>query len=252
MKHLDISSMLKSIGKTVLRNKSQICIATGIGLSISSTAWAIWGTLKAKKKVDEEEPDTKAEILKAVWFYYIPAIVTEAFGIGFFIGANKFNEKENAALAAAYSLASTAFKEYKDKVTETLGDKKEESIRDSIIKDKVENSPPSSSEVYIASSGDTLFYDVLSDRYFTSNVNTIRRAVNKINRDMLSENCMSLNELYYELGLNGVKTIGEDLGWRIEDGYVDVRFSGQITEDEKACLALEFNIPPKYGFRDLY
>lgn len=251
MKHLDISSVFKSIGKTVSKNKSQICIATGIALSISSTAWAIWGTLKAKKKVDAEEADTKTEIVKAVWFYYIPAVVTEVFGIGFFIGANMLNEKENAALVAAYSLTSTAFKEYKDKVSETFGEKKEESIRDSIIKDKVENSPLSSSEVYIASSGDTLFYDVLSDRYFTSNVNTIRKAINKINRDMLSENYMSLNELYYELGLNGVK-VGEDLGWRIEDGYIDIRFSGQVTEDEKPCLALEFNIAPQYGFQQLY
>lgn len=251
MKHLDISSAIKTIGNALSRNKSQICIATGIGLSVSSTAWAIWATLKATKKVEEVEPETKAETVKAVWYYYIPSIVSEAFGIAFFIGAHKMSEKQNAALAAAYSLTTTAFKEYKDKVAETLGEKKEESIRDSIIKDRVENSPPSSTEVYIASSGDTLFYDVLSDRYFKSNVNAIRKAVNKINRDMLSENCMSLNELYYELGLNGVK-IGEDIGWRIEHGYIDVRFSGQITEDEQPCLALEFNIRPEYGFRQLY
>lgn len=249
MKHFDISSMLKTVGGHISKNKSNICRGTGIALCIAATGSAIWATVKAMKKVDGEDL-TKAEKFKAVWYYYIPAVTTEAFGIAFIIGASKLDEKQHAALAAAYSLTTTAFKEYKEKVIETLGEKKEESIRDEVIRDKVDRT--SSTEVYVTSNGDTLFYEPISDSLFMSNVNAVRKAINNFNRDMLSENNKSFNELAYEFGLNGLKDVGDKIGWSVEDGYIDIRFVGHVTEDERACLALEFNIPPKYGFDKLY
>lgn len=249
MKCLNISSMLKTIGGHISKNKSNICRGTGIALCVAATGSAIWATVKAMKKVDGEDL-TKAEKFKAVWYYYIPAVTTEAFGIAFIIGASKLDEKQHAALAAAYSLTTTAFKEYKEKVIETLGEKKEESIRDEVIRDKVDHT--SSKEVYVTSNGDTLFYEPISDSLFISNVNAVRKAINNFNRDILSENNKSFNELAYEFGLNGLKDVGDKIGWSVEDGYIDVRFIGHVTEDERACLALEFNIPPKYGFDKLY
>ena len=249
MKSLDISSIFKTVGGHISKNKSNICRGTGIALCIAATGSAIWATVKAMKKVNGEDL-TKAEKFKAVWYYYIPAVTTEAFGIAFIIGASKLDEKQHAALAAAYSLTTTAFKEYKEKVIETLGEKKEESIRDEVIRDKVDRT--SSTEVYVTSNGDTLFYEPISDSLFMSNVNAVRKAVNNFNRDMLSENNKSFNELAYEFGLNGLKDVGDKIGWSVEDGYIDIRFVGHVTEDERACLALEFNIPPKYGFDKLY
>ncbi len=97
-----------------------------------------------------------------------------------------------------------------------------------------------------------MFYEPISDSLFISNVNAVRKAINNFNRDILSENNKSFNELAYEFGLNGLKDVGDKIGWSVEDGYIDVRFIGHVTEDERACLALEFNIPPKYGFDKLY
>lgn len=249
MKSLDISSILKTVGGHISKNKSNICRGTGIALCVAATGSAIWATIKAMKKVDGEDL-TKAEKFKAVWYYYIPAVTTEAFGIAFIIGASKLDEKQHAALAAAYSLTTTAFKEYKEKVIETIGEKKEENIRDEVIRDKVDHS--TSKEVYIANDGDTLFYEPTSDSLFISNVNAVRKAVNIFNRDMLSENCKSFNELAYEFGLNGLKDVGDNVGWNINDGYIDIRFVGHVTKDERPCLALEYNIPPTYGFDKLY
>lgn len=249
MKYFDISSMIKTIGGHISKNKSNICRGTGIALCVAATGSAIWATIKAMKKVDGEDL-TKAEKFKAVWYYYIPAVTTEAFGIAFIIGASKLDEKQHAALAAAYSLTTTAFKEYKEKVIETIGEKKEESIRDEVIRDKVDRT--SSKEVYVTSTGDTLFYEPISDSLFVSNVNAVRKAVNIFNRDMLSEDRKSFNELAYGFGLNGLKDVGDNLGWRIEDGYIDIRFIGHVTEDERPCLALEYNIAPTYGFDKLY
>jgi len=256
MKKINISSWCKMAKSYAIKNSPHICTGAGIALSIGAVASAIWATIKAKEQVDilkkDDESDNlkKTTVAKAIWFYYIPTVVTEGFAIAFFIGAKHVNDKRNAALAAAYSLSTTALKEYKDKVVETIGEKKERSIRDEVVKDKIDKNQPTNG-VIITNSGETLFYDTLSDRYFVSDVNTIRKAINKLNFEMFSENYISLNEFYYEIGLKGIP-VGDDLGWRIENGYLDVRFIGHMTSDEKACLAFEFNNPPEYGYKQLY
>ncbi len=257
MKHIDFSSLIKTLKGFTIKNSPQICAGVGIAMSVVAMTLTIPATVKASKKVQRIKKEKKVEklnageIFKTTWTYYIPVVITEVVSVGFFISSARINGNRNAALAAAYSLTSTAFKEYKDKVTETIGDKKEETIRDSVVQDKIEQSPPSKNGVIITSSGETLFYDTISDRYFTSTPDNVKKAINNLNRDMLTENNMSLNELYYELGLNSILN-GEELGWSIEDGYIDVRFSGHITENEKPCLALNFSSPPKYGYRNLY
>ena len=62
---------------------------------------------------------------------------------------------------------------------------------------------------------------------------------------------VSLNDFYSEIGLPEV-SIGEDLGWNMDDGYIEIDFSSQLSEDERPCLVLEFNISPRYDFRQLY
>ena len=52
MKHFDISSIVKSANNYISKNKPQICVGTGIALSIGSSIWAVWGTMKAIKKTN--------------------------------------------------------------------------------------------------------------------------------------------------------------------------------------------------------
>ena len=51
------------------------------------------------------------------------------------------NRKRNAALAAAYTLTKSTLHDYSSKVVETIGEKKERSIRDSINKEKLDKNP---------------------------------------------------------------------------------------------------------------
>ena len=58
---------------------------------------------------------------------------------------------------------------------------------------------------------------------------------------------VSVNEFYYELGLKPVSR-GEDLGWSIYDGTVDIRFSSHISDDDTPCIVLDHTIAPKYDY----
>ena len=121
------------------------------------------------------------------------------------IGANSINLRRNAALATVYSLTEATLKEYQSKVVSTIGEVKEKAIKDEIAKDKIEKNKPKKSNVVVTGSGDTLCYDSISGRYFKSDIEKIKSSVNELNRDLLYEMFVSLNDVYYALGLSNIK-----------------------------------------------
>lgn len=240
-------------------------ILTGIGVAglIATSVMAVRATPKALQLIEqagyekgsdenpimgnEFTPLTYAEMVKAAWKCYIPAAITGAMSVACIIGASSVNVKRNAALATAYTLSETALKEYKDKVIETIGERKHEEIQDAIAKDKVEKNPVSNREVIITEKGSTLCLDAISGRYFQSDIDLIKRAENEANRQILNEGYISLNDFYYALGLDSIK-MGDEIGWNSNNGLLDIHFSSQLASDGRPCLVINFPIAPKYQF----
>lgn len=249
---MNLQKLTKDIG-TVLKKRSPE-ILTGIGIAgmIGTTVMAVRVTPKALSLIEdakEEKEDalTVVETVKVCWKCYLPAAITGVTSMACLIGANSMNVRRNAALATAYTISETALREYKDKVVETIGEKKEKTVRDAIAKDKIDCNPVSKNEVVITEKGNTLCYDAISGRYFKSNIDLLKKAENEINRRLLLDDYISLNEFYYEIGLSETK-LGNDLGWNISKGFVTFNFSSQLTEDGTPCLVLDFEISPKYDY----
>ena len=187
------------------------------------------------------------DLFKATWKCYIPAAVTSVVSIACLVGASSVHIKRNAVLATAYQLSETALTEYKEKVIETIGEKKEEVIRDKVNKDRIEKNPVSKNNVIITDKGNTLCYDHMSGRYFKSDIDKINKAVNVINNRILHDFYASLNDLYSELGLYTV-SLGDKLGWNSDMGLIEVEFSSQLADDGTPCLVMDFNKAPKYDY----
>lgn len=209
---------------------------------------------EAKKKGDVKlEKVEKLELIDTIrvtWKCYIPAAITFGVSVTCLIGASTVYVRRNAALAAAYSLTETTLRDYRQKVIDTVGEKKEEIIRDEVAKEQLNRDPVQTKEVIFTKNGDTLCYDTISGRYFRSDIEKIRRAVNDVNRTMRDEMFTSLNDFYYEIQLPPIK-LGDDLGWNIDEGYMDIRFSSQLAEDGTPCLVLDYSYGPRYDFRNL-
>jgi hypothetical protein len=220
-------------------------------MAVKATPKALDIMAEIKEKHEEEHTDKKArgkDILKNVVPVYIPAAVTGTLSVTCLIGACSVNARRRAALATAYTLSEQALKEYQEKVIETIGEKKEQSIRDSIDKDKIDRNPVVNTEVIITEKGNTLCYDAISGRYFKSDIEKLRKVVNELNRQMISDMYVSLNDFYYEIGLPATPT-GNDLGWNIDRGFIELRFSSQLSEDETPCLVVGYYVEPKYNYR---
>ena len=58
---------------------------------------------------------------------------------------------------------------------------------------------------------------------------------------------ISLNEFYYELGLDGTK-IGDELGWNVTTGLIDLDFSAQLDTDGVPCVVIDYMLAPTRGY----
>lgn len=233
-------------------------ILTGIGIAgmIGATFMAVKATPKAlylietKKEEAEVEELTPVETIKTCWKCYIPATLTTVLSAACLIGASTVSAKRNAALATAYSISEAALREYQEKVVEVIGEKKEKAVRDAVAKDQIERDPVTKSEVVIIdSNSNTLCYEPLSGRYFKSTIDKIKKAEIKLDRQMIQEMYVSLNDFYWEIGLDGTD-LGDKMGWNLSKGYMDLSFSSQLADDGTPCAVIVYGIPPVYDYQN--
>ena len=81
-----------------------------------------------------------------------------------------------------------------------------------------------------------------------SDMETLKKAENELNRRMRYVDYISLNDFYSEIGLPPVHPLGEDLGWNIDKGYIDIHFDSALTKSGQPALTIEFVVAPKYGY----
>lgn len=274
MKKVNLGKVISVIKSKATQHSPEIFTGIGIALSITTTILAVKATPKALKLIENEKQIKNDEflktatrnnyekcefvselkpidIVKVAWKPYIPSMLTGCLSIVCLIGAISASSRRTAALATAYKLSETALSEYKNKVVETIGEKKEKAIRDEIAKDKIERNPMGNNEIIITEKGNTLCYDGFSGRYFKSDIDKLKKSINEINRTLLHDMYISLNEFYDEIGLSHIN-IGNTLGWKVEDGNFDLHFSSQISEDGTPCIVIDFDIQPHYNYNTLY
>ena len=258
-----LTKVARDMRLSLSKHSPEILIGLGIAGMITTTVLAVKATPKALQLIDmkKEELDveelTPVETVKATWKCYVPAAVSGVVSIACVIGSNSVNARRNAALATAYKLSETAFSEYRDSVIETIGEKKERTVRDKVSEKQIQENPVNRTEVIVTGKGQTLCFDPFSHRYFYSSIDKINRAVNKLNHEInTSPFCndgVTLNDFYDEIGLAGTST-GDGLGWTLRTGLIEVYPSAQIVEEGEEhegepCLVLNFTNPPQYdGF----
>lgn len=254
----NVGKFFKDIQTSLTKHSPEILTGIGIAGMVTTTIFAVRATPKALRLMDEKKKEldvdklTVKETIKTTWKCYIPSVVTGSVSIACIIGARSVDAKRKAALATAYKLSETAFAEYREKVTETIGERKERDIRDKIDKDRIEKHPIDNREIIITATGDTLCFDYYSKRYFKSSIDAIKKAENEINRQLLLESYVSLNDVYYELGLAGTD-YGDKMGWSTKDvKWVKIRYSAHLNENDTPCLAIDFDKEPTYDFDKVY
>lgn len=235
-------------------------IFAGIAIAgvVATVAMTSRATFKASKIIDEattKDPDTGEEIkptakevVSMTWKYCVPPILMASLTIGAIVMSHNISHKRQVALAGLYSISQDALKEYEEKVIKTVGKRKSEEAHESVIEDLLSQHPVDRSNVIVTGHGDTLCYDCWSGRYFRSNIQKVKQAMNEFNQSLLYDSCKPINELYELMDLDPIGG-GEEVGWS-STKLVNFRFCSKLASDGTPVLAIDHFEPPRWSFRE--
>lgn len=256
---MNLTDIAKRFEKVVVDNSPSLLTAIGVTGTVTTAVLTGKASFKAARIIENEldriyrlEPDqrnaendlvslTLRERAEMTWKLYIPAASTGAVTIAAVIGANRIGNRRAAAVAAAYSLTEKAFADYKDKVTEMLGEKKSQQVSDNIAQDRVDQNPVSQREVII-SGGEVLCYEAFTGRYFMSSMETLKKAQNDLNYKVLNDTYASLGDFYDLVDLPKT-SYSDEVGWNC-DKMLELEFSTTLSDDGRPCICVNFMVAP--------
>lgn len=275
MSKRSLAQVAKNIQKSLAKHSPEILTGIGIAGMIGTTVLAVKATPKALKLIESEKRRQNRklldeavengyencqqidrlkpfEVVKVCWKCYIPAAVTGVASITCLMGASSVHLRRNAAIATAYKLSETALTEYRDKVVETIGEKREQNIREKVAEEQVKSNPVTNKEIIVTEHGESRFLDTMSGRHFSCSVEKIKRAENVLNKRMIHDitGYVSLNDFYDEIGLPRTD-VGDILGWNTTH-LIDMGVSAQVDDDGKPTIVLDYIERPDYEFDTRY
>lgn len=262
---MDLSMLFKRAGQVAAENSPAILTALGVSGTLTTAflaAKAAFASVDVLREAEETksqefkgetpededvvnvEPEglTRKEQAEAVWHLYVPAAICAGMTITAIVCSNRISDKRTAAVAAAYTFAEKNFKEYRDKTVSKIGKKKEQEVRDEVAQDDVRKNPPKKNEVILVSEGSVLCKDAYSGRYFLSDMESIRKAENDINWEILNTGYASLSDFWHLLGVNSTSE-SDELGWNTDSKF-ELEYSTALTDDNKPCIVVTFRPGP--------
>lgn len=143
-------STLKNFG---VKNAPVLLAVAGVGALGYAVVKAWQNSPKAKEAWEEAKAEATAngqnfgmkEAAKAIMKYVAPVAIATVIGVGCIAGSTKISLDRLAVMTAGYVAMrdkNEALKKFESKVTETLGEKKVEEIKDDILTDDLIIDPP--------------------------------------------------------------------------------------------------------------
>lgn len=237
-----------NVVKRKLRGKSPLILTVVAGIGTATTAYfAARGAYKSANVIRddrnfngiiEDKKDRLKHDVKLTWKNYIPATVSGATTIACVVGANRLEVKKTIAAQTALAISQKAYSEYKEQVVKELGPKKASAIKEKIVEEKVKNNPPPTNMLAVGA-GNIICCELYTGRYFSADIEELRKAVNELNAQLLKQDYATMNDFYYLINLKQTTKSGS-LGWKTPR-LMDLDFTTALTDDGRPCLAFDYN-----------
>lgn len=275
---------LRKSGPTLMTVGGVGCVLVGTGLACKATldmpeildeTKDALDKLKACKNGEDSKKDKAKIYAKAAGKTvknYAPAAASMTVGIGLILGSHKIMKNRNASLAAGYAALDAAYRKYRERVREAVGEDAERDIRYGISRSKVDviedngdGKKPKKTKVEVAEIKDPLalyspyakFFDESCIEWTKDpeyNMTFLRLVQNQMNDKLKAQGHLFLNEVYDALGIART-SMGNRVGWIYDlrcpsgDNFVDFGLYNQESERVRAfvnghenVILLDFNV----------
>lgn len=249
---MNIHLLRKTAEKLIIDNTPTILTAVGVVGAVGSTVLAWRAGYKTREVLEENQhfisPLPKKEMASLVYKHHLPVAGVLATTVVSTVLANRVSVSRAAALGAAYALTNEKFGEYRDKVEEKLGRKKEGAIHTEIAQDKV-NANPVPQSIIISNDGKVPCLDLWSMTYFQADMESIRKAANDINIEIMNNQYASLSDFYDKIGITPGR-MSDELGWN-QDCMLELSFNS-VLDGSTPVLTMDFEHVPIRGYGKCY
>lgn len=220
-----------------IKKNSSLLLSVGAGIGVVSTAYlsAQAGFRTAHRLESEDSKMELKERARLVWRLYVPAGVAGAATIICVVRIKHVDARKTLAAQTALAVSQRAYESYRAQVVEELGDKKDQLFLAKVAEKQIKDNPPTT---IIAGSGTVLCCEAFTGRYFNSDMETLNKAVNEINARMLKHDYATLDDFYYEIGLENTMVSGQ-AGWE-SSKLLSLEFSSVLSQG-KPCLMFDYN-----------
>lgn len=250
---------VKSAAKFVKEHAPQIIVGVGLSSVLGGTIALVPASFKACKKVMKREEEkgeklTKLETVETVWSDYVIPTTAVAVGTGLVIlGTVKEMKSISELTLALAAKESVGSEKTREKIKQKLGikDKEEKTDENKIEKIEAEVIPTDVSTVVstvsILPDERLLFWDELTNNVFYSTKNDVLKAINEFNAKLLEDREASVNEYCDSMGIRNI-SLGDELGWNIGDGLINVIFGADLVDDKPVVTISLMGETPHQGY----
>lgn len=191
---------LKAASRWLKRNGSTITSIVGT-IGVLATGYFSYKAHDEKSTFEtNNDPLEPTDICKVFWK---PAISASGTIACIWLG-HGLDQRQLAAMTAAYIAVKKSYDEYRS-VADTYGPNADKSIRADIAREHWDKNYPNEDELY---------WDDISQRYFTASPLAVEKAKYNINKLFQQTGVVTLNDLYGFLGIDEVEG-GDVIGWDV-------------------------------------
>lgn len=248
---------LYMVKDTIMAHKEAALFGVGTALVITCGVTAAKAAAEADRRsceiqfddmrlIGDEDEHKRYRIkryLTEVVPLYLPAITSGALAITAFGMSNRALAKRAAGAAAAYSVAERMLNAYQSKAIEKFGEDGHTEIMKAVV-DDIPEDVFDRARGYLAEGdvankfdpmlNEKLYYDHVTGRIFWSTEDKIKDAESMVNKILIDTGIANINDFYAQLCLDCDSTIGEAIGWRVDDPmarHMDIVFGSRLDID---------------------
>ena len=153
-----------------------------------------------------------------------------------------------AAAQFAKEMTQKAFDSYVDETVKKIGNKKEEEIRENVVKKEIEKDKEKvkNGDVIVTGKGDLFVKDLMTGATFYTTMDKLRKAENTVNSLILEGEFISINDFYDELGVDHTP-LGDDVGFEVrmddvaKNSFLKLVFSPKFDEDDQLYVGISYS-----------
>lgn len=237
------------------RLKSNILIGAGIGGLIFSGI-QLFNIGKKHANLYSDKLISRKQKIQSTWKSYIPVAINVVTSSGAIIAGAIGLNNAIVATSTLVGVTQNALATYKSAVADTVSNEVKDAIQEKANKKAMDSDKSTPSYKDICQLDEMMCYDSYCGKYFYSNIVSLERAINCVNRDIMNYDMCSLNEFYSYLDKEGAD-IGNIVGWtskeygRSGDG-LSIVYHYEKSKHGYPVLVFSYSSDPVYNFNKAY